>query len=127
MKIRLLLRVSALYLGAVGGLALLTPRSAMAGLRRDPTAFDRFTTQTVGTALTALAITNWSAPPGRGILLANLVLNAVLGAVDTAAVADGTLPAGARQGVAIHVGLVTAYAWALHAQRGDTRFAECFG
>jgi hypothetical protein len=117
MKARLLLRVSAVYLGAVGAMALLAPRSAVSGLKPDPAAFDIFTTRTVGATLITLAIANWSATPGSGILLANLVLNAVLGGVDATAIADGTIDGGAWQGMAVHGGLIAAFGWALQAQR----------
>ncbi|RMI28995.1 hypothetical protein [Nocardia stercoris] len=116
MKTRLLLRGSALYLGAAGALALLAPRSAVSGLKSDPAAFDIFTTRTVGATLVALAITNWSATPGRGILLANLVLNAVLGVVDVTAIAEGTIGNDAWQGAAVHGGLIAAFGSALRAQ-----------
>ena len=117
MTARLLLRGSAVYWGAVGAVALLAPRSAVAGLKPAPSAFDLFTSRTVGANLIGLAIANASAEPGRGILLANLVLNAVLGGVDAAAVAEGTIDSGAWRGVAVHGGLVAAFGWALRVRR----------
>ncbi len=119
MKDLLLLRGSAFYLGAMGALALLAPRPAAAGLKPDPTAFDVFATRTIGTALLALAIANGSGPPRRGMLLANLVLNAVLGGVDVAAIAEGVIARDAWRGVAVHGGLVAAFGWALRPGRSS--------
>jgi hypothetical protein len=117
MTARLLLRGCAVYWGVVGAMALLAPRSAVSGLKPEPTAFDVFTSRTIGATLITLSIANASATPGRGILLANLVMNTVLGGVDAAAIADDTIDGGAWQGVAVHGGLVAAFGWALHAQR----------
>lgn len=113
LKASLLLRVSVVYWGAAGALALLTSRSAAAALKPDPTPFDVFTTRTIGATLIAFAIANWSATPRPGILLANVVLNAVLGGVDTIAIADGTIGSDAWRGVAVHGGFIAAFAWAL--------------
>jgi hypothetical protein len=110
---RLLLRGSALYWGVVGAVALLSPRTAVAGLKSRPTAFDAFTSRTIGATLITVAIANWSATPGCGILLANLVLNSVLGGVDLAAIANGTIDDNAWPGVAVHGGLAAAFAAAL--------------
>ncbi|WP_216895098.1 hypothetical protein [Nocardia alni] len=112
---RLLLRGAAVYNAAIGALALLNPRPAAAGLKPDPTAFDVFTTRTIGAMLIASGIANWSAgaAPRRGALLANLVLNALLGGVDAIAITDGTIGRQAWRGVAIHGGLITAFGWSL--------------
>jgi hypothetical protein len=119
-KVALLLRVSSLYSGSAGALALLAPRSAVAGLKSDPTPFDVFVTRTVGTISVAFAIATWSAPPRPGILFANLVMNVVLGGVDTAAIADGTIGSGNWRGVAVHGGLTAAFGWALVGRRART-------
>ncbi len=116
----LLLRASALHSGSIGALALLTPRTAAAGLKPDPSPFDVFTTRTIGATLVGFALANWSSTPRSGILLANLVMNAVLGGVDAAAIADGTIGRESWRGVAIHGVLVTAFGWALLGHRHPT-------
>ena len=111
---------------AIGTPALLRPHSAVAGMKPDPTPFDAFVTRTVGTTLVAFAIANWSAPPRSGILLADLVMNAVLGGVDTAAITRGTIGAHNWRGVAVHGGLTAAFGWTFvrhrRARTGSTSF-----
>ena len=109
----LLLKISAIYLGILGALALLAPDVASAGLGHAMTPFELFATRTIGATLITIAIMNWSASsttlrPPTGTMLANVFLNATLGAVDIVNIANGTIPAD-WTGSIIHAVLLTCF------------------
>jgi hypothetical protein len=104
-----MLRLSAVYLGAIGLISFAFPRQASTGLGQELTAFDTFAARTIGLALVTIAIVNWSAgaESARNVVLANIFLNASLAALDTVGILDGTIGSGSWTGITIHLILLT--------------------
>ncbi|MEW9533109.1 hypothetical protein [Microbispora sp. NPDC049125] len=117
MTLRWLLRIVAIYLGALGAASLLVPQAASSGLGHALTPFDIFAARTIGATLLTIAILNWSASMSAlipvGVVLANVFMNAVLGTVDATNIIGGTIGAGSWSGVAIHAALVLAFSLCL--------------
>lgn len=118
MTARLVLRISAIYLGLLGVASAVLPQTAASGLGQAMTPFDIFAARTVGTTLIALAIADWatSTRPPAGMLVANIVLNATLAVVDTVAIIDHTISASGWTGVTAHIVLLIAFAVAIRLQ-----------
>ncbi len=109
-----LLKLSAIYLAAIGILSLLVPRVAAAGLGQPMTAFDVFAARTVGAILITVALLNWStssqAPESlRGALLANIFMNTALGTIGIVNIVNGTIGAANWSGVTIHAVLLASF------------------
>ncbi|GGO18857.1 hypothetical protein GCM10011574_43880 [Microbispora bryophytorum] len=116
MTLRWLLRIAAIYLGALGAASLLVPQAASSGLGHASTASIYLRREPLERLCSRWRL-NWSASMSTvipvGAVLANVFMNAVLGTVDATNIIGGTIDASSWSGVAIHAALVLAFSLCL--------------
>lgn len=109
---KLFVRIAAAYFAVIGLASLLAPQSASGQIGHALSAFDVFVARSLGAAIVAVAMANWSLSSRLsrstvGLLWANLFMNTSLADIDIVAVTHKTIGQNSWTGISIH-GLLAA-------------------
>lgn len=115
---KVFIRIAAAYFIAIGLVSLLVPQVASGQLGHSLSAFDVFVARSLGAAVTAIGIADWSVSSKKGELLrglfaANIFANISLAAIDILAINQGVIGASSWFGITMHGVLSVGFIYSL--------------
>lgn len=123
---KLFVRFAAVYFIVIGLASLLAPQAASSHAL---SAFDIFVARSLGAALAALGMVNWSLgsrlrQPLRGPIAANIFANVSLAVIDIAAVHQGVIGGSSWFGIGMHLLLCVGFVYCFFQNQATKNEAE---